>query len=320
MKAVRYHEQGEPSVLRVDDVPQPSPQNGEVLVEVHAASVNPIDTKFRNGFYSPPELPMTTGSDFSGVVVEVGDGVDEFSAGDRIIGDGLNKRSGYQGSFSEYAIAPLESIAPIPDGVSFADAAALGHAGLTAWCGIVAYGDVTIGDTCLVHGGSGGVGHVAVQLARQSGAKVIATAGTDRGLEQLEELDVDHAISYERNDLQAAIEEAGAPDVILDPLLGEYLELDIDVAAPNATIVAIEGREVTFTNAPTARRKDLGLYQVGAASLPDVSGALERLAILLDRGLIEVVINREFELEEAAEAQRFTIEENDFGKVLVRVR
>src|SRR5476651_1389292 len=174
MRAVRFHEYGPSAVLVVDETDRPEPKAGEVLIQVHAAGVNPIDWKMRAGMlqqYMPVTLPHTPGLDVAGTVVSVGDGVNDFAVGDRVFGRGA-------GTYAEYAVASIATIAKIPEGVTFEQAATLHVGGVTAWLGLFDAGHLEAGQRLLVQGGAGGVGAIAVQLGHRRGAYVIATTST----------------------------------------------------------------------------------------------------------------------------------------------
>ncbi|MFB6270899.1 MAG: alcohol dehydrogenase catalytic domain-containing protein, partial [Halobacterium sp.] len=171
MRAVRLAEHGGPDVLHVDDVERPSPGPGEVLLEVAAAGVNPVDTYFREGSYDPVGLPFTPGVDYAGTVVETGPDVEGFEVGDDVYGTGIGNAS-YQGAYAEYAVVPTDRTVALPDGVDLTEAGAAGVAAVTAWRALVDHGDLDPAEDALIHGGSGGVGHAAVQIAAAVSARV----------------------------------------------------------------------------------------------------------------------------------------------------
>ena len=177
MKAIRFHQYGDATVLSTDEVARPIPGPGQVLIQVSATSFNPVDAAIRAGYLQqafPVTLPQTPGSDVAGTVAQVGDGVTGFKAGDQVVGF-LPMTS--DGAAAEFAIAPAEVLAPAPTTVPLADAAALPAVGLTAWQAVFEHADVQPGQRVLVHGAGGAVGGYAVQLAAQAGATVVAAAG-----------------------------------------------------------------------------------------------------------------------------------------------
>ena len=315
MRAVRYHEHGGPDVLRVEDVSRPEPGAEELLVAVEAAAVNPVDTYFREGSYPPGELPWIPGSDVAGVVEEAGEDTD-LEAGDRIVATALG--NDHQGTCAEYAVVPEAFAAPLPDSVGFEQAAAGALVGVTAWQSLIAACGLEPGGRALVHGGNGGVGHLAVQLAATTGADVTTTAGPEYH-DRLEDLGAETVLDYAREDVEDAILEAGEPDVILDHRLDDYLGLDCRVAGFDADIAAIGNTdsEATFPNVPAARGKALTVHHVSMFNTPDIGGVLERLVRLYERGDIEPVVAETYDLEDVADAQVDVLEESVLGKLVV---
>ena len=316
MRAVRFHDHGGPDVLQVDEIDRPEPDRNEVLVAVAAAAVNPVDTYFREGSYEPATLPMTTGSDVAGTVTAVGDGVTDYAAGDRVFATGLGNDR--QGTCAAYVTVPTDRLATLPDSVSFEIGAGLALVGVTAWQTLVDACGIEPGDRALVHGGSGGVGHVAVQLAAASGASVTTTASPERHAD-LRELGADDVFDYHRDDLETAVVEAGAPDVILDHRLDEYLPFDTRVAAFGADIAAIGNTDLaaTFENVPQCRGKALSVHHVSMFNTPDMGAVLAKLGRLAADGDLTTEIARTYDLADTAEAQRAVMEDSFFGKLVV---
>jgi NADPH2:quinone reductase len=315
MRAVRYAEHGGPEVLTVDDVERPEPGHGDLLVRAEAAAVNPVDTYFREGAYGLAEMPWTPGSDAAGVVEAVGEGVDGFDLGDRVFATGLGRTE--QGTCAEYAVVPEGLAAPLPDGCGFDEGAALSLVGVTAWQAFVHHAAVEPGERVLVHSGSGGVGHIAVQLADAMGARVTTTADPDyHGT--LRSLGAGTVLDYQRDDLAEAIADAGAPDVVLDTFANEYTELDAEVAASGARIILIGN---TGPTAPLpigpAKFKDLGFQAMSMFNTPDTGAVLSRLGKLLVAGDVVPTIRRSYDLERIADAHRDVLEESFLGKLVV---
>ncbi len=315
MRAVRYHDHGGPEVLSVEEIDRPEPGGHELLVRVEAAGVNPVDTYFRGGSFQPYQLPMTPGSDFAGVVEEAGEWTPGFEAGDRVFGTGLGRD--HQGTYAEYALVPTDRVTRLPGGVDFVAGGGAGVAAVTAWRALIDHADLEPAETCLIHGGSGGVGHAAVQLAAATGAEVLTTASPDyHG--QLERLGVDAVFDYARGDLAEAVSEY-EPTVILDHRLDEYLDFDAAVAAQGARIVGIGNTEPAagWENVPAARAKELRVQLMSMFNTPDLSAPLGRLARLMERGDLEISVAERYSLEEADEAQRAVLEESVLGKLVI---
>lgn len=316
MRAVRFHEHGGADVLTVDDVETPDPGPGEVVVDAAAVGVNPVDTYFREGAYPVPHLPFVPGSDLAGTVSAVGEGVERFEAGDRVFGTGLG--NGMSGSYAEQVAAPADFLARLPDGASFEAGAALALVGTTAWRAFVHHAKVEPAETVLIHGGSGGVGHVAVQLAETMGARVLATA-SEAFHGDLRELGAEEAFDYRRDDLVDAVAAAGAPDVILDTHMDRYLQFNADVAATGARVVGIgnDTGEGGFTNIGVTKGKELRYQFMSMYNTAEKDRVLARLATLLERGAVEPVVHETYGLDEAGEAQRAVLEDSFLGKLVL---
>lgn len=325
MKAVRYHEHGDADVLTMDDVPEPTPGPEAVKVRVHAAGVNPIDTYVREGNVSPDDgLPHIGGADVAGVVEEAGNDTDAFEPGHRVFATGLGLFQ--PGSYAEYVAVPASTLAPLPEPVSFEEGAAAGMAFATAWRGLVTRGDLSVGDVCLVQGGSGGVGHAGVQIARYAGATVVATARDGDPAEMVRELGADAVVDYRAEDLLAGIREAtgGDPvDVVLEPHAASNVVADLDVLARGGRITLIgEDDEIRIPPGPamTGKIADADIRFVSImASIDDQGPILRSVAPLLGDGTFEARIAKTYPLSEAAAAQRDVLSGGTLGKIVLEV-
>lgn len=316
MRAVRFHDHGDPDVLTIDEIETPEPGEGEVRVSVRAAGVNPVDTYFRTGEYEPPTLPMIPGTDLAGVVDSVGASVSEIDEGDRVFATGLgNDRLG---TYAEQVSVPVDRLARLPSGVSFESGAAAGVVVGTAWRALVDHASLEPTETCLIHGASGGVGHVAVQLASAMGARVVGTARPEYH-DQLKSLGAGAVLDYTRDDLADHVREIGAPDVILDTRADEYLQFDADVAAPGARVICIgnASERAQLTAIGTAKNKDVRFQFMSLFNAPDLSSVLDRIASLLDTGAVTPEIDRTLDLEAATDAQRAVMNESLFSKIVL---
>jgi NADPH2:quinone reductase len=316
MRAVRFHEHGGPDVLTVDEVQRPDPDHGEVVVNIEAAGVNPVDTYFREGTYPVPYLPFIGGGDLAGVVSEVGEGVDDFLVGDRVLGTGLG--NGRPGTYAEAAAAPADTLAHLPEGVSFEAGAALGTVGGTAWQALVHHADVDPAENVLVHGGAGGVGHVAVQLAETMGAHVYATASPDDA-DALADLGVERTFDYARDDLADAIADTAPPDVVVDLHMDQYLQLNADVVNTGARVIGIgnDTAEGGFENIGATKGKEVRYQFMSLFNAADLGAVLDGVADLAARGEVEPVVHETYDLDEAGEAQRAVLEDSFLGKLVL---
>jgi NADPH:quinone reductase-like Zn-dependent oxidoreductase len=319
MRAVTFEAHGGPDVLQVTEVDRPDPAGHELLVEVRAAGVNPVDTYFRDGSYTPADLPFTPGVDVAGVVREVGEYVEGFEPGDRVYGTGIGNAT-YQGGYAEYATVPEDRIVALPDGADLVEAGAAGVVAGTAWRALVDHADLDPAEFCLVHGGSGGVGHAAVQIGAAVRARVITTAAPTYH-DVLSDLGAETVLDYSRDDLADAVLEAsdGGVDVVLDHRLDDYMQFDADVAVPGGRVVGIgeNSPDPAFTNDGAARSKDVSYQFMSMFNTPDLRVLLNGAAHLMATGALSVEVARSYDLEEAAEAQRAVMEDSFFGKLVI---
>jgi NADPH:quinone reductase-like Zn-dependent oxidoreductase len=219
MKAVKVHEVGGPEVLKLEDTPIPFPGKGEVLVEVHAASLNPTDVKLLrtdSSYQHAADNPLTPGFDLAGSVVELGENVKHIRIGDNVYGQAAVIRKG-TGAFAEYAVAQEDAIARMPDNISFTDAAAVPLAACSAYQALVEHMKIKPGDKVLIHGGSGGIGTFAIQLAKHLGAFVASTA-TGEGLSYVKQQGADVIIDYETEFFEKSLRDY---DAVLDTVGGD---------------------------------------------------------------------------------------------------
>ncbi|UVE50417.1 NADPH:quinone reductase [Haloferax larsenii] len=319
MRAVRFHTHGGLDVLQVDDIDVPEPRPDEVLVEVAAAGVNPVDTYFRDGSYQPFTMPMIPGVDVAGEVAAVGSGVTDFEVGDPVVGTGIGKD--HYGGYAEFAAVPTDRLAVLPDDADLVAAGGAGVAGVTAWRALVDHGGMQLGETVLIHGGSGGVGHAAVQLADAAGAHVIATAAPTYH-DRVAELGADVVLDYTRDDLAEAVKDAAkgdGVDLTLDHRLDDYLQFDADVATTGGRVVGIgeNDPQVGFELSSAARGKDLQITMMSMFNTPKLAAPLRELAGLLGAGDFEIDVARTYDLEEAADAHRAVMEDSVLGKLVI---
>ena len=318
MRAVRFHQTGGPEMLQMETVPDPAPRPDEVLIEVRSIGVNPTEVYSREGDRKH-DLPRIPGSDFAGVVKSVGETIGDVSEGDRVFGTGL--QNDRQGTYAEYLVARRHRFAPLPDEVDFETGAAAGVVGTTAWLAFMKHGRLTPTSTCLIHGGSGGVGHAAIQIAKLCGANVITTAGSGSSRAFTEECGADTTLNYMDPDLLASIQETvdDGIDIVLDHRIGSHLQLDLEVLAPDGTVVVIGGPqdECRITDLWPAIRTDATIQMFAMSNEPNLSVVLEEISRLLADGRLNIHISRRYDLEEAEAAQRAVIEESFHGKLLI---
>jgi NADPH:quinone reductase-like Zn-dependent oxidoreductase len=313
MRAAVFDQPGGPEVLRVAEVDRPEPIPTEVLVRVHAAGVNPVDWKTRSGKGMVALLgdpPYLLGWDVSGVVEEAGPGVTRFAAGDAVYGMPLFPRRA--GAYAEYVAAPSRQFARIPDGLDHVHAAALPLAALTAWQALVDTAGIEPGQRVLVHAASGGVGHLAVQIAKAQGAEVLGTARAEKH-DFLEDLGIDRAIDYTQG---AWEEEAGEVDVVLD-LIGttEYGQRSLTALKPGGLLIMVpSGADRSVLE----QAEGQGKRATGILVEPD-GHALEDLAALVAAGRLRAEVSDVFALEDAARAHEQGEQGRTRGKLVLGV-
>src|SRR3954464_11541707 len=320
MKAAVISENGGPDVLRYEDVPDPVCPEGCVLVDVEAISIEGGDVLARAGS-PPPSVPHVVGYLAAGAVAEVGAGVEDRAVGDRVVT--LNAA----GSHAARRAVPAMSTWPIPDGLDAAPAACIPVAFGTAQECLFTAGGLETGQTALIHAGAGGVGMAAIQLAKQAGATVLATASSDEKLERLEEFGLDHGINYAREDFverTREITDGRGADVILDSIGGQNLVDSIGALAYRGTLVSVgvAGRAGSDVEARALWNQNNTLRGVflGGALLAEYPRVHAMIADLLERiaaGSLRVVIDRTFPLAEAAAAHAYIESRQAFGRVVM---
>ncbi len=323
MRAIRYHEHGDESVLQLETVDRPRPDSGDVLVRVEAASVNPIDETIRTGAVSPPSgLPHVGGSDLAGTVEATGDGVTAFKPGDRVFATGLGLLS--PGTRADYTVAPVEQLASLPVSVSFREGAAAAMAFTTAWRALVTRGGLQLGDITAVHGASGGVGHAAVQIAATAGATVVGTARDGEPAEFVRDLGADAVVDYRSESLAADITTAvdnRTVDVVMDPQADAHLEANLTCLARGGRLVIIgETGPITLDSATSmsAKKADADLRFMSVMASPaDQARILEQVGERLADGTFTVEIDSVFGLESVGEAMAELQSPGTLGKIVL---
>jgi putative PIG3 family NAD(P)H quinone oxidoreductase len=326
MKQIEISRPGGPEVLVLADGPEPKIAGGEVLIRVHAAGVNRADLMQRQGHYPPPPgASPLLGMEVSGEIAAVAGDVSTWKVGDRVCA--LLAGGGY----AEFAAAPAPQCLPLPANISFVEGAAVPEAFFTVWTNVFERGRLQSGEWFLVHGGASGIGTTAIQLAKNFGAPVIATAGTDEKCRACEALGADAAINYRAADFVAEASRltgGKGVDVILDIIGGSYTPRNIAALAVEGRLVQIglqEGSSVQIDLRPVMMRR---LTLTGStlrgrtvAQKGDIARALhEHVWPLLESGRVRPVIDREFPLADAAAAHRYLESGEHIGKVVLKVR
>ena len=321
MEAIVVRRFGGPEVLVVEEVPAPVPAAGEVLVKVHAAGVNPVDTYMRAGTYArKPPLPFTPGNDGAGTVEAVGEGVDGWKAGDRVYVAGTVGRG--LGTYAARTLCAPSQIHPLPDHLSFEEGAAVGIPYGTAWRALFQRGSARPGDTVLVHGASGGVGIATLQMGRAAGMRVLGTTGSGAGasLARAEGADLvfdHHADGYADRILEAT--GGRGVDVVLEMLANVNLARDLKLLAPGGRVVVVGNRGAIEINPRDAMAREADIRGMLLANTPpdDLARAHAGIGAGLANRTLRPVVGRRFALAEAPLAHEAVMAPGAHGKIVI---
>ena len=309
MKAIVAHEYGGPEVLKLEDVPVPTPKDDEMLIKVFAAGVNSFDGTLRSGKYAKgakgTQLPWHPGYDIAGVVEKVGSKVTKFKVGDAVYAM-INILKG--GGYAEYALAKETDAALKPTTISFVEAAGAPSVALTSWQAIVDKANVLSGQTVLIHGASGGIGLFAIPIAKIRGAKVFATAST-ANQDFLKELGADVAIDYKTQKFEEISKDV---DVVIDAVGGETLRRSYPIVKKGGMVVSLSDN---------VDQAQLGQYGIRGTSIvvQNNGDELAQIAKLIDQGKIKVVVSETFPLADASKAQAKADLGHTRGKIVLKV-
>lgn len=327
MRAIVIHAHGGADELRLEEQPKPEPGEFDLLVEVHATSVNPVDVKIRENARGNRKMPLTLGYDVSGVVVACGSRVVGWKPGDAVYG--CPNLFG-NGANAEYALLDARAAGPKPQSVDHATAAVLPLVSLTAWEALHDRARLQAGQDLLIHAGAGGVGHIAVQLAHLHGCRVITTAGRPESIAFCREtLGADEVIDYKEQDFVARVTElsggAGLP-VVFDTVGETTFQRSIECVAPGGQLVTILGSSagdmgaILLYRSITVHHEFMGA-RVAYGNAPERQGAILRgIARLVDRGLLKPHVSKRLPLERVAEGHHQIETGHTLGKIAITVR
>ena len=306
MKAIIAREYGGPDVLKLEEVPVPEPKENEILVHVIASGVNPADPLILNGKFAKEfgtHLPLIFGYDIAGVVVKAGAKVTRLKVGDPVYAYLL-----WGGGWAEYCISAEQESAIKPNSISFTDASAVPLAALTAWQALIDIGKIQSGQTVLIHGGSGGVGSFAVQIAKARGARVIATAST-ANQDLLKQLGADVTIDYTKQKFEDVVHDV---DLVLDPVGRDTLARSYGVVKRGGIVVTIVSR---------CDEAELKKHGIGGASLSSHPNAVELAEItkLIQAGKIKPIVTQVLSLTDAVEATAQAETHHTRGKIVLKI-
>lgn len=318
MKAIRVHEFGGPEKMRFEEVPDPTPGRGQLVVSLHAAGVNPVDTYIRSGNYANlPELPYTPGMDGAGVVEEVGPELTRFKVGDRVYTGGS-----ITGTYAEKALCHEHQVYSLPVEVDFPQGAGINTPCFTAYYGLFVRTKAGAGETLLVHGATGGVGLSAVQLAASEGLHVIGTGGTPQGRDLVLEKGARHVLDHHSSDYideMMALTQGRGVDLILEMLANVNLGKDLTLLAQEGRVVVIGSRGPVEINPRDAMMRNASILGMlpGAAPRELKDRIHAALYEKLKSGALRPYVGREMSLADAPEAHRLILKPGAMGKIIL---
>ena len=307
MRAIVIHAYGGPEVMKLEHMARPEPADDEILIRVVAASINPVDVAIRKGYLAKlvGNFPLILGMDASGIVEKIGNKVTKYKAGDPVFAFFTLKG---EGGYAEFVTAKEDELAPKPSTISFAQAAGVGAAGATAWEALIGTANLHAGQTVLIHGGSGGVGHLAIQIAKAKGAKVLATAST-ANQEFLRQMGADVAIDYTRTKFENVAKDV---DVVLDTVGRDTLERSYGAVKKGGIIVSI------VDEPKSAALEAHGIRGVTLRCTPK-AGVLEELSKLMEAKKLTPVISQTFPMTQAVQAQDQIATGHTRGKIVLNI-
>jgi NADPH2:quinone reductase len=323
MKAIRVHEYGGPAVMKLEEIPDPNPGPGELLVRVRAAGVNPVDAYMHTGTYvRKPPLPYTPGHDGAGEIEAVGADVAGFKTGDRVYIAGSGHTVAGVGTYAELAICAPPQLHRLPACASFGQGAALGVPYCTAYRALFQRAAAKPGETVLVHGATGGVGIAAVQLAHGRGLTVIGSGGTDKGLAAVKEHGADVVVNHRApnyaDDIMRATGGRGV-NLIIEMAAHVNLDRDLGLLAKWGRVVVVGNRGRVEIDARQAMGRDAAILGMTLFNVTDVEFVEIHAALItgLENGTLNPVIGREFPLADAARAHEAVMEPGALGKTVL---
>jgi NADPH2:quinone reductase len=323
MRAIRVHEYGGPAVLKLEELPDPKPGPGEVVVRVRAAGVNPVDAYMHTGTYvRKPPLPYTPGQDGAGEVQSAGADVKNFKAGDRVYIAGVGNTAAGAGTYAELALCSPSQLHRLPARTAFGQGAALGVPYCTAYRALFQRAVARPGETVLVHGATGGVGIATVELAHARGLTVIGSGGTDKGRAVVKEHGADVVVNHRETGYADAILKATGGrgvDLIVEMAAHINLDRDLGLLAKHGRVVVVGNRGRAEIDARQAMGRDAAILGMTLFNTTDVDRVEIHAALVagLENGTLNPVVGREFPLADAARAHEAMMEPGALGKTVL---
>ncbi len=311
MRAVVINEYGDRSKLKMAEIEKPKPGKGQVLIEMKATSINPIDWKVREGYLKEQlsfEFPAVLGWDAAGIIEEVGEGVETFEQGDRVF---VRPQTTNRGTYAEYIVTEADLLAKVPNNSTFNEAAAVPLAGLTAWQALNDFGKIKEGDRVLIHAGAGGVGSMAIQIAKRQGAFVIAT-GSEKSEQIIRDLGADQFVNYKKETLTDAVKDV---DFVFDTIGGKTQEESYKVIKEGGSLVSI-------TQPPNEEKAGEHGVKAGFLWLEPNGKQLAILADMMGEGILKPVIDEVLAFSEEGLQKAHELSESGRakGKIIIAMQ
>jgi len=317
MKSIRVHSFGGPEVLKLEQLPDPVPAPNQVVVRAEAIGVNPVDTYIRAGIYGPKPFPYTPGADAAGLIESVGPGVNNLKIGHRVYVFGS-----LTGAYAQRLLCTPQQVHPLPTRLSFEQGAAIGVPYGTAYRALFIRGQAKPAETILIHGGSGGVGTASIQLAKNHGMTIIATAGTEKGLESILKQGADHALNHHQPDylqqLMPLTNNRGV-DLIIELLANVNLNKDLGVLAKRGRVIVVGNRGTIEIDPRQTMVKDSDIRGMSLMHADEAELALIHAALGagFTNGSLTPVLGKQFPLADAAKGHEAVMEPGAHGKIVL---
>lgn len=310
MKAAQIKEYGDPSVIEINEVDTPRVSTGKVLVEVHASSLNPFDSAVRAGYMKemmPLQFPATLGGDIAGVVKEVSDD-SPFAKGDKVYGQ-ANVVAGNSGAFAEFALTAEVQVAKMPNNLNFEEAASLPLVGVSALQALTEHIKLKEGQKIFIRGGSGGIGTIAIQIAKHLGATV-ATTATGGDINRVKELGADEVVDYKSSDFSATL---GQVDAVFDTVGGDDFNKALSIVKQGGIAVSM------IAHADEDKANELGVTAITQATRA-TTDALNKLTELVESGVVKPQVSKTYSLDDISEAFRDRESGGVSGKIVIKIK
>ena len=320
MKAIRVNQFGAPEVMMLEEIEDPAPDNSQILIDVKAVGINPVETYIRAGTYPMlPQLPFTPGGNAAGIVAKVGSAITRFKPGDRVYCS-----ASVSGAYAEIVLCNEQQVHALPENVSFEAGAAIGVPGATAWRALAIRGRALAGESVFIHGASGSVGLNAIQIAKSLGLTIYGSAGTEEGLQLIKEMGADFTFNHKSPTyLEEIKEQTGnkGVDLILENLANVNLAADLELLAPKGRVIIIgsRGKIEIDPRATMGKETEIRGLAVFASSPEEAADTHKNLIQLMAQGVVKPIISQTLSLADAPKAHELVMQDGNCGKIILKV-